>query len=64
MATRQERLDAFLTEGEPPSDRRLELLCEDNNGTYVPPFLCCWVDGAWRNATTGAAIEAAVLGWR
>jgi hypothetical protein len=64
MATRQERLDAFHTEGEPPTDQPLELLCEDHSGTYVPPFLCRWRDGAWRNHATGAAIEARVLGWR
>jgi hypothetical protein len=64
MATRQERLDAFATEGEPRADQPFELLCEDNRGTYVPPFSCLWLDGAWRNAVTGAAIDVRVLGWR
>ena len=64
VATRQQRLDAFLTEGEPPADQPLQLLCEDHSGTYMPPFLCRWVDGAWRNDATGAEIEVTVLGWR
>jgi hypothetical protein len=57
-------LDAFLTEGEPPADQPLQLLCEDHSGTYMPPFLCRWVDGTWRNDATGAEIEVKVLGWR
>ena len=64
MATRQQRLDAFTTEGEPPTRQPMELLCEDKSGTYVPPFYCEWVHSAWRNAATGALIEAQVLGWR
>ena len=64
MATRQARLDAFATEGEPPNNQPFEVLCEDNSGTYVPPFQCRWVGGQWRNAATGVAIEARVLGWR
>ena len=64
MATRQERIDAFLHEGEPPADQLLEVLCEDHVGTYVVPFLCRWRSGDWRNAVTGARIEATIIGWR
>jgi hypothetical protein len=42
MATRQERIDVFVHEGTPPTDRPLEILCEDHVGTYVIPFLCRW----------------------
>ena len=38
MATRQQRLDAFAHDGEPPAHEPLELLCEDHVGTYVLPF--------------------------
>jgi hypothetical protein len=64
MATRQQRLDAFIHEGEPPADRLLEVLCEDHVGTYVVPFLCRWSGADWRNAATGARIEATIIGWR
>lgn len=63
MATRQFRLNEF-DQGPPPSDRPLELLCEDNRGTYVLPYQCLWSHGAWLNADTGSVIEAYVLGWR
>ena len=63
MATRQHRLNEF-DQGAPPSDRSLELLCEDHNGTYLLPYQCQWRDGAWLNADTGSAIKADVLGWR
>jgi hypothetical protein len=42
----------------------MEVLCEDNSGTYVLPFACHWVDGNWLNAAAGVAIEGAVVGWR
>jgi hypothetical protein len=64
MATRQERLDAFTHEGEPPVGQPLEVLCEDHVGTYVVPFLCQWTDGDWQNVHTGQHIEATVIGWR
>jgi hypothetical protein len=62
MATRQQRLDAFVHEGEPPADRRLELLCEDHVGTYVLPFLCRLSSGDWESVETGERIEAVVIG--
>lgn len=64
MATRQQRLDAFAHEGDPPVDRPLELLCEDHVGTYVVPFLCRWSNGGWRSVETGERIQATVIGWR
>ncbi len=38
MATRHQRISDFDSEGEPPAGHLMELLCEDNNGTYVLPF--------------------------
>ena len=64
MATRQERIDAFVHEGIPPTDRPLEILCEDHVGTYVVPFLCRWRDGVWRSVKTDGPIEVEVIGWR
>jgi hypothetical protein len=64
MATRQERIDDFMHDGTPPSDRAFQILCEDHVGTYVIPFLCRWHDGAWKHAKTGRRIEVAVIGWR
>jgi hypothetical protein len=64
MATRQQRLDAFAHDGDPPVDQPLELLCEDHVGTYVVPFLCRWTNTNWHNIETGERIEATVIGWR
>jgi hypothetical protein len=64
MATRQQRLDAFAHDGEPPPDEPFELLCEDHVGTYVLPFLCRFADAGWHSVETGQRIEATVLGWR
>ena len=64
MATRQERINAFIHEGVPPTDQPLELLCEDHVGTYVIPFLCRWNGGTWQSVDTSSGIEATVVGWR
>ena len=64
MAIRRERIDAFMHEGEPPTDQPLEILCEDHVGTYVIPFLCRWKNGIWRSVNTSKRIEATVVGWR
>jgi hypothetical protein len=64
MATRQQRIDAFMHEGAPPADQPLEVLCEDHVGTYLIPFPCRWTDGDWSNAASGERIEATVIGWR
>ena len=63
MATRQYRLSKF-DQGAPPTNRPLELLCEDKSGTYLLPYLCHWSDGVWRNSAIGGVIEANVIGWR
>jgi len=64
MATREYRLAEFNGQGEPPTGQPFELLCEDHNGTYVIPFPCHWIDGAWRSIKSGERIEATVVGWR
>ena len=64
MATRQQRLNDFGQDGDPPAGEPIELLCEDHIGTYVIPFPCRWEDGAWRSETSGYPIEAKVVGWR
>jgi hypothetical protein len=64
MATRQERIDVFIHEGEPLPGVPFELLCEDHVGTYVIPFLCRWSNGAWHSVATSSRIEATVIGWR
>jgi hypothetical protein len=64
MITRQQRLDDFDSDGEPPAGESMELLCEDHNGTYVLPFPCLWVDGAWRSIRSDHRIEANVIGRR
>ena len=64
MTTRQQRIDAFIHEGDPSRDQLLELLCEDHVGTYVVPFLCRWTGDDWQSAETGARIQATVIGWR
>jgi hypothetical protein len=67
MATREKRLSQFSHHKSgvlPPEDAPMELLCEDNSGTYAVPYVCHWSDGLWRNSKTGMAIEADVVGWR
>jgi hypothetical protein len=64
MAIRQQRINAFIHEGDPPADQPVELLCEDHVGTYIIPFLCRWSSGAWQGVDTGSRIEATVIGWR
>jgi hypothetical protein len=63
MATRQDRIDEFST-STPPDGLPVELLCEDHAGTYLLPFPCRWMDGAWHNVASGALIDARVVGWR
>ena len=62
--SRQQRLDAFSHDGEPPAEEPLELLCEDHVGTYVVPFLCRWRNAAWHSVESGERITATVIGWR
>jgi hypothetical protein len=64
MATRERRLAEFDGQGDPPPELAAQVLCEDHSGTYQLPFLCRFIDGEWRNANTGIAVEARVVGWR
>jgi hypothetical protein len=64
MATRQQRLDDFDGDGEPPAGEPIELLCEDHCGTYVVPFPCHRVNDTWRSMKSGKGIETTVIGWR
>src|SRR5262245_16402816 len=64
MVTRDERIEAFSDDGDPPAEQPLELLCEDHNGTYVIPFACRLSGGAWKSMETGCRIEVTVIGWR
>ena len=63
-ATRQRRIDEFGHEGAPPPGLQMQLLCQDNSGTYVVPFPCIYMDGRWINARTSEPIDAEVVGWR
>lgn len=64
MVTRSNRLNDFITTGDPAPDYPVELLCEDHVGTYLIPFPCHWTDGTWRNQATGEIITGTVIGWR
>lgn len=64
MATRQQRLNDFKQDGDPPAGEPIELLCEDHCGTYVVPFPCHWVKNTWHSMKSDNAIEATVIGWR
>jgi hypothetical protein len=60
MATRRQRLDAFVHEGDPPADQPLELLCEDHVGTYVIPFPCRWTGDYWQSMGTAERVQVTV----
>jgi hypothetical protein len=64
MATREKRLAQFDGVGEPPPGLPVQVLCEDQSGTYELPFACSFSNGAWRNQESGATLEATVVGWR
>lgn len=64
MATRERRLAEFDGAGEPPPGLPVQVLCEDQSGTYQLPFACSYLDGRWRNHESGGALEATVVGWR
>ena len=64
MATREKRLAQFDGEGAPPPDLPVQVLCEDQSGTYELPFACRYVDGLWHNHESGGALEANVVAWR
>jgi len=64
MATRERRLAEFDGAGQPPPGMPVQVLCEDQSGTYQLPFACYYADGRWRNHESGGALEATVIGWR
>lgn len=64
MVTRERRLAEFNGQGDPPEGQPVQVLCEDHSGTYQLPFPCRFIDGAWQNADSGVAVDAAVVGWR
>lgn len=64
MATLNDRLADFIADRLPEEGSVVELLCRDHNGTYLIPFACRRVAGAWRNSKTDEVIEAEVAGWR
>jgi len=64
MATRERRLAEFDGAGQPPPGTPVQVLCEDQSGTYQLPFACSYADGQWRNHQSGGALEATVIGWR
>lgn len=64
MVDRATRLAQFVTDRAPEAGAEVQLLCEDNRGTYTPPFLCRWIEGCWISAATSDPIDADVLGWR
>jgi hypothetical protein len=64
MATREKRLAEFNGQGDPEPHQSVQVLCEDHSGTYQLPFACKFAEGEWRNADTGDAVEARVVGWR
>ena len=64
MVTRTARLKDFKTDEYPGSGLPVQALAEDHVGTYILPFPCEHINGEWRNATTGEAVQVSILGWR
>ena len=64
MVTREKRLAQFNGAGAPPPDLPVQVLCEDQSGTYELPFACRFSNGSWRNHESGGMLEANVVGWR
>jgi hypothetical protein len=64
VTTREQRLSAFITDRDPPSDLAVQVLCEDHIGTYALPFLCKRDGQSWCNSKTDEVILADVIGWR
>jgi len=48
----------------PPPGLPVQVLCEDQSGTYQLPFVCHYTNGQWRNHESGGTLEAMVVGWR
>jgi hypothetical protein len=64
MVTRTARLKNFRTDKYPGSGLPVQALAEDHVGTCILSFPCERVNGEWRNATTGEAVQANILRWR
>ena len=64
MATRERRLAEFDGAGMSPPCLPVQVLCEDQSGTYQLPFACHYANGQWRNHESGGTLEAMVVGWR
>ena len=64
MVDRPTRLAQFITDRTPEPGVEVQVLCEDNRGTYTPPFLCRWAEGRWASVATSEPIDAEVIGWR
>jgi hypothetical protein len=64
MATREQRLEDFTVDENPPEGTLARILCEDHRGTYAIPFPCRRSDSGWVNEKTGELIDAEVIGWR
>jgi hypothetical protein len=63
MVTRSERLDEFITDRLPEPGQHVKVLAEDHVGTYAIPFSCEHKGGSWRNAVSGEALKANIIGW-
>lgn len=64
MVTRSCRLNDFISSYNPDPVHSVQLLCEDQVGTYVIPFPCKYTNGMWLSTTTGEILQAKVVGWR
>jgi hypothetical protein len=62
MVTRRNRLNDFITHGDPAPDYPVQVLCEDHIGTYLIPFPCHRTNGTERNQATGEIIAGRTIG--
>jgi len=58
MVTRTARLKDFRNDGYPGSGLQVQVMAKDHVGIYILPFPCERINGEWRNATTGEAVQA------
>ena len=63
MATYDQRLTGYTTEGFPDPEHLVEVLCLDHVGTYILPFLCRHDDTGW-SSEEGRPLDTQVVGWR
>lgn len=64
MATHEARLSEFVTDRAPSPGAEVEVLFQDHVGTYLAPFLCRYVEGVWRNASSNEPLVRDIVGWR